>query len=72
MAGNDFDPRTFFALHDIDGNGYWDQGEIEALFQLELDKMYNETNPNEDDPRERCVCFISTSISFIETIRMFQ
>ena len=53
MEGNEFDPKTFFALHDLDGNGYWDEMEIEALFQRELDKVYNESTPNEDDMRER-------------------
>jgi hypothetical protein len=52
MKGNEFDPKTFFNLHDLDGNGQWDEMELEALFQNELDKMYNSTNP-EDDMRER-------------------
>ncbi|CAI5455705.1 unnamed protein product [Caenorhabditis angaria] len=47
-----FDPRTFFALHDLNGDGFWSDVELESLFQLELEKMYNETNPD-DDPRER-------------------
>ncbi|CAD6184999.1 unnamed protein product [Caenorhabditis auriculariae] len=47
-----FNPRTFFALHDLNGDGYWNDIELEALFQLELEKMYNDTNPD-DDPRER-------------------
>ncbi|CAH1968832.1 unnamed protein product [Acanthoscelides obtectus] len=48
----DFDPKTFFLLHDIDGNGLWDQEEVKALFIKELDKMYQEGAP-EDDMRER-------------------
>ncbi len=52
MDKDSFDPRTFFYLHDLDGNGYWDEHELNALFQKELDKVYNETDPN-DDPRER-------------------
>ncbi|XP_015126263.1 nucleobindin-2 isoform X2 [Diachasma alloeum] len=51
MEDQDFNPVTFFYTHDVDGNGVWDQDEVEALFVKELDKMYN-GNP-EDDPRER-------------------
>ncbi|GMR61059.1 hypothetical protein PMAYCL1PPCAC_31254, partial [Pristionchus mayeri] len=52
MDKDNFDPRTFFNLHDINGDGFWNSDELDALFQLELDKMYNETNPD-DDPREK-------------------
>ncbi|VDP16981.1 unnamed protein product [Heligmosomoides polygyrus] len=52
MDKDNFDPRTFFALHDLNGDGYWNAEELEALFQKELEKMYNDTNPD-DDPRER-------------------
>ncbi|KAE9550285.1 hypothetical protein FO519_006499 [Halicephalobus sp. NKZ332] len=52
MDKDNYDPRTFFALHDLNGDGYWNDDEIEALFQVEIDKMYNDTNPD-DDPRER-------------------
>lgn len=48
----DFDPKTFFMLHDLDGNGLWDQDEVKALFVKELDKMYQQGHP-EDDMRER-------------------
>lgn len=48
----DFDPKTFFMLHDLDGNGLWDQDEVKALFIRELDKMYQQGAP-EDDMRER-------------------
>lgn len=47
----EFNPEIFFAMHDLDGNGFWDEDEVKALFLKELDKMY-EKNP-EDDPRER-------------------
>jgi len=47
-----FEPKAFFALHDLNGDGQWSEDELEALFQLELDKMYNETDPD-DDPTER-------------------
>lgn len=52
MDKDNFDPKTFFALHDLNGDGYWNDDELEALFQIELEKVYNETNPD-DDPRER-------------------
>jgi nucleobindin len=37
---------------DLDGNGFWDTDEVKALFQKELDKMYDPNAP-EDDMRER-------------------
>ncbi|ELT97554.1 hypothetical protein CAPTEDRAFT_183512 [Capitella teleta] len=49
---DDFNPKTFFHLHDVDGDGYWDEQEIEALFQKELDKVYD-PNAEEDDMMER-------------------
>lgn len=48
----EFDPKTFFTLHDLDGNNLWDQDEVKALFVKELDKMYAAGAP-EDDMRER-------------------
>nr|XP_014094528.1 nucleobindin-2 [Bactrocera oleae] len=48
----DFDPHTFFMMHDVDGNGYWDEIEVKALFIKELDKVYQSGLP-EDDMRER-------------------
>lgn len=48
----EFDPKTFFTLHDLDGNNLWDQDEVKALFIKELDKMYAAGAP-EDDMRER-------------------
>ncbi|KAJ8936677.1 hypothetical protein NQ318_023144 [Aromia moschata] len=41
----DFDPKTFFMLHDVDGNGLWDQDEVKSLFIKELDKMYQQGAP---------------------------
>ncbi|XP_034255892.1 nucleobindin-2 isoform X2 [Thrips palmi] len=52
MDNQDFDPKTFFHLHDLDGNGVWDFDEVKALFLKELDKMYQAGAP-EDDMRER-------------------
>ncbi|KAM3066101.1 hypothetical protein ACMFMG_010557 [Clarireedia jacksonii] len=30
-----FDPRSFFTLHDFDGNGFWDQAEILKFYGME-------------------------------------
>lgn len=57
MDKDSFDPKTFFMLHDIDSNGFVDEVELEALFQLELDKVYNVSDPNWD-ARERLVHII--------------
>ncbi|XP_031564940.1 nucleobindin-2-like [Actinia tenebrosa] len=48
----DFDPRTFFQLHDVNGDGYLDTGELEALFVKEVARLYN---PKDEgyDPVER-------------------
>ncbi|XP_018322943.1 nucleobindin-2 [Agrilus planipennis] len=48
----EFDPKTFFMLHDLDSNGLWDENEVKALFVKELDKMYAAGAP-EDDMAER-------------------
>ncbi|XP_072743615.1 nucleobindin-2 isoform X2 [Anoplolepis gracilipes] len=52
MEDQEFNPKTFFYLHDLDGNGFWDQDEVKALFLKELDKLYSEGAP-EDDIFER-------------------
>ncbi|XP_076116084.1 nucleobindin-2-like isoform X1 [Mytilus galloprovincialis] len=49
---NDFEPKTFFQMHDINGDGFLDEEEIEALFQKELDQVYDPNAP-EDDMNER-------------------
>jgi len=48
----EFDPKAFFFMHDLDGNGVWDEAEVKALFLKELDKLYQAGAP-EDDMRER-------------------
>ncbi|CAG5098882.1 Oidioi.mRNA.OKI2018_I69.XSR.g16058.t1.cds [Oikopleura dioica] len=48
MAGQAFDPRTFFLLHDVNGDMYIDPYELEAIFQAELDKVYDPNNPDDD------------------------
>nr|CAG4637259.1 EOG090X0B17 [Ceriodaphnia reticulata]SVE73122.1 EOG090X0B17 [Ceriodaphnia reticulata] len=52
LSPESFNPKTFFALHDLDGNGYWDPDEVKALFSKELDKAYDPNAP-EDDMAER-------------------
>lgn len=54
LPKNDFDPKTFFSLHDLNGDGYLDVQEVEALLSLEVRKLYDpKHNPEaEDDPRE--------------------
>ncbi|XP_055324391.1 nucleobindin-2 isoform X2 [Sitodiplosis mosellana] len=52
MEAADFDPKTFFMMHDLDGNDFWDETEVKALFVKELDKVYQSGLP-EDDMRER-------------------
>ncbi|TMW47413.1 hypothetical protein DOY81_007511 [Sarcophaga bullata] len=52
MDKEDFNPHTFFMIHDVDGNGFWDEAEVKALFVKELDKVYQSGLP-EDDMRER-------------------
>jgi len=46
-----FDAKTFFLLHDVNGDMYIDPYELEAIFQAELDKVYDPNNPD-DDVRE--------------------
>ncbi|XP_015786654.1 nucleobindin-2 [Tetranychus urticae] len=51
MPKEEFNPKTFFSLHDVNGDGYLDPEEVEALLTLEIKKMYDPNNP-EDDPNE--------------------
>jgi len=43
-----FDPRTFFNLHDKNNDGHLDTYELETMFLNDLDKVYNESDPNTD------------------------
>ncbi|XP_061678340.1 nucleobindin-2-like isoform X2 [Syngnathoides biaculeatus] len=45
---NDFDPKTFFKMHDTNGDGFFDENELEALFTKELEKVYNSQNEEDD------------------------
>ncbi|XP_072242460.1 nucleobindin-2-like [Leuresthes tenuis] len=44
----DFDPKTFFKMHDSNGDGFFDENELEALFTKELEKVYNPENEEDD------------------------
>ncbi|KAK2588025.1 hypothetical protein KPH14_004099 [Odynerus spinipes] len=48
MDSQDFDLQKFFYLHDVDGNGVWDQNEVKALFLKDLSKLYPKGGPEED------------------------
>ncbi|XP_075043677.1 nucleobindin-2 [Mixophyes fleayi] len=45
---SDFDPKTFFKLHDTNGDGFIDEQELEALFNKELEKAYDPRNEEDD------------------------
>lgn len=51
LPKQEFDPKTFFALHDLDSNGFWDPQEVRQLLKIEISKLYDPNNP-EDDPNE--------------------
>ena len=36
---NDFDPKTFFKLHDVNSDGFLDEQELEALFTKEVNEF---------------------------------
>uniref|UniRef100_A0A8C4QCU4 Nucleobindin 1 n=1 Tax=Eptatretus burgeri TaxID=7764 RepID=A0A8C4QCU4_EPTBU len=48
MDPNSFDPKTFFKLHDFNEDGFFDQEELEALFNKELEKVYDSKNAEDD------------------------
>ncbi|XP_051916523.1 nucleobindin-2-like isoform X2 [Hippocampus zosterae] len=49
LEPDNFDPKTFFKLHDNNGDGFFDENELEALFVKELEKVYKVYNNEEDD-----------------------
>ncbi|XP_068452708.1 nucleobindin-2-like [Clinocottus analis] len=48
MDAENFDPKTFFKMHDGNGDGFLDEHELEALFTRELEKMYDPNNKEDD------------------------
>lgn len=51
LPKEEFDPKTFFALHDTNSDNSWDPQEVRALLVTEIQKLYDTNNP-EDDPNE--------------------
>ncbi|KAM4721660.1 nucleobindin-2 [Rhinophrynus dorsalis] len=45
---SDFNPKTFFKLHDTNSDGFIDEQELEALFTKELEKAYDPKNEEDD------------------------
>ncbi|XP_072348672.1 nucleobindin-1-like [Scyliorhinus torazame] len=45
---NEFNPKTFFRLHDTNNDGVLDEQELEALFTKELEKVYDPKNEEDD------------------------
>ncbi|KAG8433996.1 hypothetical protein GDO86_012379 [Hymenochirus boettgeri] len=45
---NEFNPKTFFKLHDTNEDGVLDEQELEALFTKELEKVYDPKNEEDD------------------------
>jgi len=52
LPKDEFNPKTFFALNDLDGNGLLDLEEVRRLLQKELENSYDEKD-GEHDPREK-------------------
>lgn len=48
MEKQEFDPKIFFQMHDVNGDGFLDQEEVEALLTLEVRKLYNEKEASFD------------------------
>ncbi|KAM9394215.1 nucleobindin-1 [Pholidichthys leucotaenia] len=44
----EFNPKTFFKLHDTNEDGILDEQELEALFTKELEKVYDPKNEEDD------------------------
>jgi len=48
MRKEDFNPQVFFQMHDITGDGFWDQEEVEAMLGNEVKKLYDDKDPHVD------------------------
>lgn len=48
LKGQEFNPKTFFSMHDINGDQVLDPMELEALFEKDLAKVYDPNNPEDD------------------------
>lgn len=52
LPKDEFNPETFFSMHDLNDDGFLDEDEVEAILTPEVNKVY-ERNNEEDDPVER-------------------
>lgn len=52
LPKNEFDPKTFFALNDLDSNGLLDLEEVRMILRKELENAYDKEVPG-DDKREQ-------------------
>ena len=52
LPENEFNPKTFFALNDLDGNGFLDLEEIRIILKMEYQNA-NKDNNNTEDLREQ-------------------
>ncbi|XP_046918574.2 nucleobindin-2 isoform X2 [Dermatophagoides farinae] len=48
MPEQEFDPKIFFQMHDINGDGFLDQEEVESILTIEVKKLYNENDSTYD------------------------
>jgi len=51
LEADQFAPKSFFKLHDVNSDGLLDEGEIEAIMLKEVEKIYD--NTAEGDPIEK-------------------
>lgn len=49
MEKENFNVKTFFHLHDLDGNGFMDEYEIKTLLQTQVLDHYDENEPDFDE-----------------------
>jgi len=47
LPKDEFDPKTFFALHDLDGNGLLDTREVELVLKSEYEKSFTDKDTPE-------------------------
>ncbi len=41
MRAQDWDPKTFFAMHDLNGDRFWDEDEVRVSWPLAVAQSYN-------------------------------
>ena len=55
LEANQFNPKAFFKLHDINGDGFLDEAEIEALMLKEVNRFDCLKVLNRKDDDVRCI-----------------